>query len=45
MFPFLLALGKKMPIIGDVIAIFDSDKEKRPTPRRYAPNRNYDPEF
>ena len=40
MFPLLLALGKRLPIIGDVLSSFENGGDKRPPPQsRYPSNR------
>lgn len=41
MFPLLLALGKRMPIVGDFLSMFDeaASKKSRP-PRREGPARS-----
>lgn len=57
MFPLLLALGRRLPVVGDIIATFEGkgdskkgDNRERPRPvRREAggrpPQKRYNPEF
>mmetsp|Transcript_26700 Transcript_26700/g.38176 ORF Transcript_26700/g.38176 Transcript_26700/m.38176 type:complete len:235 (+) Transcript_26700:2377-3081(+) len=41
MFPLLLALGKKMPIIGDVLSSFDSSNEEPKKDKKMARDRDH----
>jgi len=46
MFPLLLALGKKMPIIGDVLSSFDdSSKEEKKINKKTAREKRGDSEY
>lgn len=56
MFPLLLSLGRRLPVVGDIIAAFDGksdskkgDNRERPRPVRRdggrPPQKRYDPEF
>lgn len=56
MFPLLLALGRRLPIIGDIIVAFEGkpaaktqeNKGRPPAPRREGPKtsqRKYNPDF
>lgn len=56
MFPVLLALGKNIPILGDIISAFDGTQNKNNRQKRYVPNNenrdnqqynrnNYEPQF
>ena len=45
MFPLLLSLGKRMPIVGDVLSAFDDDGGGRKNkPRSRAARQDYRPD-
>lgn len=46
MFPLILAVGRSIPVIGDIIVAFEGSSSTRAQPRRYETRQpRYDPDF